>query len=72
MADEFLKTPAAKDLGVKLIVPNDPIFGTGVGVGVRKGDKLKDRFNDAIKAVRASGEYDAIAKKYFTFNVYGD
>jgi len=72
VADEFLKTPAAKDLGVKLIVPNDPIFGTGVGVGIRKGDKLKDRFNDAIKAVRASGEYDAIAKKYFAFNVYGD
>ena len=49
-----------------------PGGGTGVGVGIRKGDKLKDRFNDAIKAVRASGEYDAIAKKYFAFNVYGD
>jgi polar amino acid transport system substrate-binding protein len=72
VADEFLKSAQAKDLAVKLIVPNDPIFGTGVGVGIRKGDKLKDRFNAAIKAVRASGEYDAIAKKYFNFNVYGD
>jgi polar amino acid transport system substrate-binding protein len=72
VADEFLKSAPAKDLAVKLIVPADPIFGTGVGVGIRKGDKLKDRFNAAIKAVRASGEYDAIAKKYFNFNVYGD
>lgn len=73
VADEFLKTAAAKDLGVKLIVPADPIFGTGVGVGIRKSDtKLKERFNAAIKAVRASGEYDALAKKYFSFNVYGD
>ncbi|MBM3637701.1 MAG: amino acid ABC transporter substrate-binding protein, partial [Alphaproteobacteria bacterium] len=30
------------------------------------------KINAAIKAVRASGEYDTIAKKYFTFNIYGD
>ena len=72
-ANEFLKSPAAKDLGVAVVVPADPVFGAGVGVGIRKADhKLKERFNAAIKAVRASGEYDAIAKKYFAFDIYGN
>jgi ABC-type amino acid transport substrate-binding protein len=28
--------------------------------------------NKAIAAIRADGTYDAVAKKYFTFDVYGD
>ena len=72
-ADDFVKANAAKGIGAKLIVPADPIFGVGAGAGLRKNDtKLKDKINAAIKAVRASGEYDTIAKKYFTFNIYGD
>lgn len=72
-ADDFVKANAAKGIGAKLIVPADPIFGVGAGAGIRKNDtKLKDKINAAIKAVRASGEYDAIAKKYFSFNIYGD
>lgn len=47
-------------------------FGTGVGVAMRKGqDKLKADVNGAIKAIRADGRYDKIAKKYFDFDVYG-
>jgi polar amino acid transport system substrate-binding protein len=47
------------------------ILGLGVGVGLRKGDPLKETFNAAIEAVRASGKYDEISKKYFDFDVYG-
>ena len=47
------------------------ILGQGVGVGLRKGDPMKDTFNAAIAAVRASGKYDEISKKYFAFDVYG-
>jgi polar amino acid transport system substrate-binding protein len=53
-------------------VADDPaILGLGVGVGLRKGDPLKDTFNAAIAAVRASGKYDEISKNYFSFDVYG-
>ena len=39
---------------------------------MRKGDsELRDKLNAAIDAIRASGEYDKIAKKYFDFDVYG-
>jgi polar amino acid transport system substrate-binding protein len=72
-ADDFAKANAAKGIEAKLVVPGDPIFGVGAGAGLRKGDaKLKDKLNAAIKAVRASGEYDTIAKKYFNFNIYGE
>ncbi len=69
---DFLKTDAGKDYEVKWTAPKDPIFGDGVGGGILKTNTaLKDKLNAAIAAVRASGEYDAIAKKYFDFNVYG-
>ena len=72
-ADDFAKANAAKGIEAKLVVPGDPIFGVGAGAGLRKGDaKLKDKLNAAIKAVRASGEYDMVAKKYFNFNIYGE
>lgn len=51
----------------------DPqILGEGVGIGLRKGDRaLKSDFNQAIKSIRASGEYQKINKKYFDFDIYG-
>jgi polar amino acid transport system substrate-binding protein len=69
----FLKTDQGKDFEVKWTAPADPIFGVGVGGGVRKDDgELKERLNKAIAAVRADGTYDTIAKKYFDFDVYGN
>lgn len=53
-------------------VKDDPeILGAGVGFGLRKGDAMLPKLNDAIKAIRADGEYDAITKKYFPFDIYG-
>lgn len=70
--DAFLKSDQGKDIEVKATAPNDPLFGYGVGAGLRKSDTdLKDRINAAIKAVRGNGTYDAIAKKYFSFDIYG-
>jgi arginine/ornithine transport system substrate-binding protein len=47
-------------------------FGDGIGVALRKGQgDLKGQLNGAIKAIRANGTYDKIAKKYFDFDVYG-
>jgi polar amino acid transport system substrate-binding protein len=54
------------------VAPDVEVLGAGAGVGLRKGDtELKDKINAAIKAVRASGKYDEITKKYFKFDIYG-
>jgi polar amino acid transport system substrate-binding protein len=71
---EFLKSEEGKDFEVKAEIPSnfDPLMGEGVGGGVRKSDTaLKERLNKALKAIRANGTYDKIAKKYFDFNIYG-
>jgi polar amino acid transport system substrate-binding protein len=70
---DFTKTDAGKACcEIAGNVADDPaILGKGVGVGMRKGDPMKETFNAAIAAVRASGKYDEISKKYFDFDVYG-
>ena len=74
--DDFLKSDAGKECCVsKLLIPatfDRAVLGDGVGGGLRKSDtKLKAELNDGIKKVRADGTYDKIAKKYFSFDVYG-
>ncbi len=45
--------------------------GDHIGIAIRKGDKeLADKFNAAIKAIRASGVYSKINAKYFPFDIY--
>jgi polar amino acid transport system substrate-binding protein len=70
---DFTKTDAGKACcEIAGNVADDPaILGKGVGVGLRKGDAMLATFNTAIAAVRASGKYDEISKKYFDFDVYG-
>jgi lysine-arginine-ornithine-binding protein len=69
----FLKTEAGKDyafVGPELFDP--AIHGTGAAIGVRKEDaELRDRLSAAIEAIRASGTYDTIRKKYFDIDIYG-
>lgn len=70
---DFLKTDQGKDFEVKWTAPKDPIFGIGVGGGILKENtELKGKLNKALAAIHADGKYDAIAKKYFDFNVYGN
>ncbi len=48
-------------------------FGEGFGIAVRKQDKdLTKKLDAAIDALRASGEYQKIAAKYFNYDVYGE
>ncbi len=48
------------------------VLGLGQGAGLRKEDnELREKINAAIKAIRASGEYGTITKKYFKADIYG-
>ncbi len=48
-------------------------FGEGFGIATRKQDKdLTNKLNAAIKSLRAKGEYQKIAAKYFNYDVYGN
>ena len=49
----------------KVIWPVDPIFGRGVGAGVREEDgALRQKLNRGIAAVVKSGRYDDILRAY--------
>lgn len=55
------------------ITPVEEIHGPGAGIAVRKGeDELVQKFNAAIKAIRANGVYKKINDKYFSFDAYGE
>ncbi len=45
-------------------------LGNGVGVAFRKRDKdLAEKFNAALRKLKADGTYDKIRKKYFTYDI---
>ena len=70
---EWLKTPDGACCKLLGTLPIDPVInGEGAGIAVRKGDDaLREKFNTAIKAIRANGKYQEINEKYFPFDVYG-
>ena len=69
----FLDTPEGK--GYAFVGPElkDPqIFGSGSGIAVRKEDTdLRDRFNAALKTIRANGVWKKASDRYFDFDIYG-
>jgi len=73
-SEGFLKTSAGKDFSFQGPIYVDfKYFGVGAGVALRKSDTdLKNQFNAAIKAIRASGVYKKIQDKYFDFDVFGN
>src|SRR5262249_12325652 len=52
-------------------IADKKLFGAGVGIAFRKTDTaLVARMNEALKAIRENGTYDAINKRYFPFSIY--
>lgn len=70
----FLQTPAGQGFAFLGGDHYDPaVHGTGAAIGVRKEDtSLRDKFTAAIAAIRADGTYQALEKKYFAQDIYGD
>jgi lysine/arginine/ornithine transport system substrate-binding protein len=48
------------------LLADDTLLGSGIGFGLRKGDKATEtQLNDAIDKVRADGTIATLADKYF-------
>ena len=68
--EEFLVTKEGAGYAVVGEAVYDPILGEGAGIGLRKGDTaLKEKFEAALAAVIASGEYAEINKKYMASDI---
>ncbi|MBT8766285.1 transporter substrate-binding domain-containing protein [Pseudomonas boanensis] len=68
----FVKSADAQAAGIEIVgeVPHDPIFGRGMGAGLRKEDQaLKAKLDDAIGKLLASEDYKTISAKYFDVSV---
>jgi len=69
----LLSTPEGKGYEYAKPALVDEIFGKGAGFGVRKEDTaLLAKLNKALADIRKDGTYNKIAKKYFSFDPYGD
>jgi lysine-arginine-ornithine-binding protein len=68
---EFLKSPDGAGFAqVGEPVYDAEILGTGAGIGVKKGDTaLKEKFDAALAAIIASGEYKTINDKYIPVDI---
>ena len=68
----FLQTPKNTEFafaGDSVI--DDKILGEGIAIGLRKDDpELSHAINGALAAMHKNGTYDAIQKKYFSFDIY--
>lgn len=69
--DSFLASEAGKCCERKADADKaDPIFGTGIGAGIRKGDtELAAKINDGIRAVYKSGEFEKLEKPVFGYDI---
>lgn len=68
----FVQTPDARNSNLDYLgaVPYDPIFGKGVGAGLRKDDtELKAKLDKAITSLLASKDYDDLSQHYFGTSV---
>lgn len=71
IASEWFKTEEGADYHFVGPMLKDPVFGQGVGVGLRKGsDELKQKFEAGIDKVMAEGIPQELSQKWFGVNIY--
>lgn len=69
-ASDLLDSKQGAQLESKGLAPRDPVFGPGIGAGLRKQDiALKKQFDQAIEAILSDGTFKKIETKYFKVDV---
>ena len=70
---QFLSTPLGAGFDFAGPVLDDPVwFGKGVGIAVRRGDsQLLTALDEALRAIRADGTFEAVSADYFGFSIDG-
>lgn len=68
--EPILKSAAGAGLADKGLAPSDPLFGSGIGVAMRKGESaLQQRINTALASLKTDGTYDRIRSRYFSIDI---
>ncbi|MCB5409814.1 transporter substrate-binding domain-containing protein [Pseudogemmobacter faecipullorum] len=67
----FLSAPENADYVVLAEVEDESYPPLSIGAAFRKQDPNIEAFNKGLKTILDNGSYDAIAEKYFDFDVYG-
>jgi len=68
--EPVLKSATGAGLADKGLAPRDPLFGSGIGAAIRKGDRaLQERINTALASLKADGSYDKIRSRYFSVDI---
>jgi len=63
---DYLAPIAAESNGELVLLAEEVALGGGVGLGLRESDtELKEKFNAAIRAMKADGSLNALIKEYF-------
>lgn len=66
LADGSFLTPVVEGSGGAIaFVGDDIMIGGGVGIGLRKGNALKAKFEAAIASAKADGTVDKLIMEYF-------
>lgn len=71
--EAFFATDSGADFtvfGPPLTGSEFPVFGEGVGVGIRKDDTdLRDKVNEAMAALKADGTVKTLSEQYFGYDI---
>lgn len=72
LADKFVNWEWLKsDAGQAYEFKGEPVFNDDkIAIAVRKGDPLREKLNEALKAIVADGTYKKINDQYFPFDIY--
>jgi polar amino acid transport system substrate-binding protein len=66
LADNAYLEPVVAASNGAIAYGGEPVLiGNGIGVGMRKGDKLETTFNDAIAALKKDGTINTLITKWF-------
>ncbi len=68
---DYLETINAMKINPEVSILENDIYTTGLHFGFRKGDPLSSMFNNYLKQIRESGEYDQLLTKWNIDDVSG-